>query len=287
VTLLKNIETTTIWNLVERYSVLLFDAYGVLVDEVGAMGGAPPLIEHLNKINKPYFILTNDASRTPAASVPLYNSFGLAIKEERIISAGLVLRDYFEANSLQGARCFVLGTKDSEAYVAQAGGEVIPLQESAEVDAIILGDQTGFDLLKGLDKALNAIIYRVERDLPIALILTNPDFMYPVSKNKFGVGTGVMAAALEQALAVRFIGQAPIKFIALGKPYRPIFEKAALHAGTMDMLMVGDQLLTDIKGANDFGIDSALVLSGVTDPSVSITEDMPTPTYFISSLIER
>ncbi len=47
--------------LVEKYSVLLFDAYGVLVDKVGALPGARELIAYLNRSGKRYYVLTNSA----------------------------------------------------------------------------------------------------------------------------------------------------------------------------------------------------------------------------------
>ncbi len=51
--------------LLERYKVLLLDAYGVLVHSTGALPGAAELIDRLNCTGKPYYILTNDASRHP------------------------------------------------------------------------------------------------------------------------------------------------------------------------------------------------------------------------------
>ena len=51
----------TMETLIERYDILLFDAYGVLVHSTGALPGAIELIDRLNQIGKTYYILTNDA----------------------------------------------------------------------------------------------------------------------------------------------------------------------------------------------------------------------------------
>ena len=52
----------TIAELVDRYSVILFDSFGVLADSFGSYPGAVELIEELNRTGKPYYVLTNDAS---------------------------------------------------------------------------------------------------------------------------------------------------------------------------------------------------------------------------------
>ena len=69
---MSNIPKITINNVIKNYEVLLFDAYGVLVNEFGVLPGAITLIEKLNDTNKPYFILTNDASRSVSTSSIFY-----------------------------------------------------------------------------------------------------------------------------------------------------------------------------------------------------------------------
>ena len=72
-------------------------------------------------------------------------------------------------------------------------------------------------------------------------------------------------------------------FVRLGKPYGPIFEEAARRAGTCDMILSGYQLHTDILGARRFGIDSALIMSGLARDSTGWPEDTM-PTYVLESL---
>ena len=73
-------------------------------------------------------------------------------------------------------------------------------------------------------------------------------------------------------------------FVCLGKPHSPIFEEAVRRAGTRDMVLFGDQLHTDILGARRFGIDSVLVLSGVTRISPCEWPEEMRPTYVLESL---
>ena len=130
-----NIPNTNIIYLIENYEALLFDAYGVLLNEFGVLPGAINLIDKLNNTNKPYFILTNDASRSVPTSSNFYKSFGLEIPEEKIITAGSLIYPYFQENNLKGSKCRVIGTDDCFLYVADAGGIV----SDDDFDVLIIG----------------------------------------------------------------------------------------------------------------------------------------------------
>ena len=62
-------------------------------------------------------LVAHDASKLPETSAAQYRSFGLKIEPDRIITSGMLLKDYFETNNLIGARCIVLGPEDSVRYV--------------------------------------------------------------------------------------------------------------------------------------------------------------------------
>lgn len=83
--------------LIERYDVLLFDAYGVLVHGAGALPGAVALIQRLNRIGHPYYLLANDASRLPETAAKRYRGFGLA---ETLTAAPVPLRPTYRLRSL-------------------------------------------------------------------------------------------------------------------------------------------------------------------------------------------
>ena len=83
-----NILEVTIDELVERYSALLFDAYGVLSYTVGALPGAVDLIDRLNAMGKPYYVLTNDSSALPENRAARYRNVGLNLDASRIITSG-------------------------------------------------------------------------------------------------------------------------------------------------------------------------------------------------------
>jgi HAD superfamily hydrolase (TIGR01450 family) len=274
-----------IGGLIERYEALLFDSYGVLIHQAGPLPGAPALIGTLNAMGKPYFILTNDASRSPETAARRFHSIGLAIPPERIIGSGALIAPYFAAHGLRGARCLVLGPEDTLRFVTDAGGELMPIGESCDPDVVVVGDERGFPFLEAMDAALTAILRRLDRGAPIHLLLPNPDIMFLRGESTYGFTAGAMALMLEAAIACRFPAREEPAFVALGKPNEPIFREACRRAGTRNLVMIGDQLGADIAGANRFGIDSALMPTGLTHSGAAWQAGEIVPTYLLPTLL--
>ena len=111
----------TVPEVIERYEALLLDAYGVLVDSSGARLGAKQLIDLLNRIRKPYYVLTNDSSRLPGTNAKRYQSFGLDIESDRVVTSGVLIGAYLRDHDLVRSNCVVVGTEDSIQYVSDAG----------------------------------------------------------------------------------------------------------------------------------------------------------------------
>ena len=282
---MKTVPEVTIEKLIADYSVILLDAYGVLVDIQGALPGAPNLIDRLNRMQKPYFILTNDASKLPESSARLYGKFGLDIAPDRIITSGMLLKDYFKINHLTDARCVVLGPADSVRYVEAAGGQQV--SEHDAFDVLVLADETGFPFLETVDSVLTALFHKLDRRESVHLILPNPDLIYPKADNGFGITSGCIALMIEAALRLRYPNRDQLSFARLGKPHAAIFKEARRRSGTRDMVMVGDQLETDIRGANAFGIDSVLIDTGVTHRNTVDSTDQNRPTYRLAELYSK
>ena len=268
--------------LVARYEELLFDAYGVLVHSEGALPGAAELIEGLHASGKPYYLLTNDASKLPATSAARYGSFGVPIPAECIITSGSLLAGYFTRHQLVGARCAVLGTQDSARYVEEAGGRVVPAE--GEFEVLVIADEAGYPFLDTADAALSSLYRMLDAERMAHLLAPNPDLIYPSSETGFGFGAGSIAGMFESALGARYPDRPKHRFTRLGKPHAGLFDEALRRSGTRDMVMVGDQLATDIRGARSFGLDAAWVCTGVTAEVLDTTPDQLRPTYRLQSL---
>ena len=282
---MNRIPEVTIETLVARYEVLLFDAYGVLVHSEGALPGAAELIQRLNHIEKPYYVLTNDASKLPTTAAMRYQGYGLALDPDRIVTSGALLKPYFAKHHLMEAQCVVLGPTDSVRYVEQAGGRVVSPTEV--FDVLVIADDSGFPFLETLDLVLTSLCRALDRRQEVQLILPNPDLIYPSADQGFGFGPGSIAGMFEAALRVRYPHRTDLRFTRLGKPHEGLFEEALSRSGTRNMVMIGDQLETDIRGAIDFRLDAIWVGTGVTVEPPATGLPHLRPTYRMHSLEVR
>jgi HAD superfamily hydrolase (TIGR01450 family) len=277
--------TSSFASLVSRYRVIFFDAYGVLKNARGILNGVPELLSWILQQGKDVYVITNDASRSPAQMAAAYAhpQHGILIPESKIISSGLLAKDFLRAK-LRSGRVAYLGKPASAFYIESAG--VTPVHIGAcnineEVDAVALLDDEGFDWFRDLNVTLNMI-----RRVNAPVIVANPDLVYPVNDREVGLAVGSLASMLE-----RIVGKA---FIRFGKPDTMMFSHAFAcahenvpHLRRSDVLMVGDTLETDIIGANTFGLDTALVLSGNTraeQAALLIQAKGIIPTYLCESV---
>jgi HAD superfamily hydrolase (TIGR01450 family) len=270
-------------DLIAAYDCIFLDAYGVLVNLEGPLPGAARLIDILNRLGKAYYLVSNSASKLPENAARQYADWGLAIPPERIVTAGSLLRGYYSAHDLAGARTCVLGTGDSRALARQAGAQVLDMdevREGADFEVLVVADQAFTPFWETFDAALGRIFRRLDAGQPVHLVLPNPDLIYPRA-NGFGFTSGSMALMLEEVLRRRYPGRDDLCFAPLGKPHAAIFEEASRRAGGGRAVMIGDQLETDILGASNQGIDSAWLTGGVSrEPGPGIK----LPTFILRSL---
>ena len=272
---------TTIAGLIQTHAGVLLDAFGVLIDGSGALPGAVALLAELDQRNMPYAIVSNDASRSPSTFARRFARCGLPVAVDRFVTAGTLLPAYFRDRGLAGARTCVLGTDDSCAFVREGGGVPIALAEAMEIDAVAICDDGGTPFLEGIELALSAIVRAIEAGRRPALVVPNPDLVYPKSAGELGFTAGAMATLIEIALARR-LPNAALAFDRLGKPEPHLFVAAArkLSRAPRELVMIGDQLETDVAGAIAAGVASALV-EGISrwDPRSPVA-----PTYLLATI---
>ena len=278
---------STLGELIRLFEVLLLDSYGVLIDHHEVLPGAVDLVARLNHTYKPYLVLTNDASTSVVETSRRFHERGMAIPPERIITSGSLLAGYFRRNGLVGSRCVVVGPDGAREYVAEAGGRLETLGENSRPDVLVVCDEAGAPFLETVDTALTMLIRTIDRGKRVRLVLPNPDRIYPKGAQRYGLAAGSIAGFIEEALRLRYPGRRDLRFARLGKPYRAIFAEAHRRSGTRHMVMIGDQLGTDIAGAVRFGIDSALVGTGLTRPAETGIWPGAMPTYLLRDLSLR
>lgn len=249
-------------SVVKDYKVVFLDSYGVLKTYKGLIPGAIETVQYLIESEREFYVLTNDASRSPDLLASKFHDIGLeAIKTEHIISSGMMAKEYL-VNKIRGGRVAYLGTEDAAHYIDEAGLAMVSisdldLENIEDITAIVFLDDEGFDWNTDISKAVNLL-----RSKNIPAIVANSDLTYPASKNEVSIATGGVADIVERIVQKTFIH--------FGKPdgsmfmyaYEQLMEKGDFSK--KEILMVGDTLYTDILGGNKFGIDTALVLTGNT-----------------------
>ncbi|MEZ0486770.1 TIGR01459 family HAD-type hydrolase [Fibrella aquatica] len=271
-------------SLIDQYKAVFFDAYGVLKNAHGLIPGVDRTINALIQTEKPFYILTNDASRSPDQLAESYARLGLPmVTADRIVSSGMLAREYLQLKVSHGTVAY-LGTDTSAHYIENADMHALPIREvdlndAADITALVLLDDEGFDWNTDLNKTVNLLRLR---NIPV--IVANTDATYPVSGNRVAVAIGGVADMLE-----RIVGK---QFIRFGKPDAQLFMFAfdllreRMTIGKNEILMVGDTLKSDILGGNKFGFDTALVLTGNTpaeDVDLRIKATGIIPTYVCES----
>jgi len=253
----RSIAHITIQEILDKYSVVLLDSYGVLIREFGLVNGAKTLVNSLIDAKKPFFVLTNDGSLLPKNTTLKYQNLGLNINHSNIITSGCALKLFFKENSLIGANCVILGTNDTIKHVENAGGNHVLPDSNFEI--LIIGDQSGFQFTTTINSIINSIFHKLNNEEFINIILLNPDIIFPMKINTWAYGPATIAIMIEEAIKYKFPKQNNYKLYCIGKPYKYLFDMVFNIYPTYNMVMLGDQILTDIKGANEFGIDSVLI----------------------------
>lgn len=249
---------------VEPYRVVFLDAYGVLRSASGMIEGAIDTVRSLVAAGKEVYVVTNDSSRSPEAMAERYASFagGDFLGPERYISSGLLAAQYLEHQIPYGKVAY-LGKPESAHYIEIAGKIPVPVGQCNGTDnlvAIVLLDDEGFDWFTDVNATLNLI-----RHVNVPVIVANADITYPMHGNEIAIAVGSLGGLLSEITEKTFV--------RFGKPDSMMFDYAFSRAKELqpdvtkrDVLFVGDTLRTDIVGANTYGLDTVLVLSGNTLP---------------------
>jgi HAD superfamily hydrolase (TIGR01450 family) len=273
-------------SIIDRYSIVFFDAFGVIKNYKGLVPGIEKTFAYLEAQGKEYYIVTNDASRSPTQLAESYHRMGLpAITKDRIVSSGMLTKEYLDLKVQDGIVAY-LGTPDSAHYIESSGLHTMPVSSinSSNIDkvnALIFLDDEGFNWFEDLNTAVNLL-----RKRTIPAIVANTDFAYPLTVNDVSIAIGGIAAMVENIVGKEFIrfgkpdSQMFMFAYDLIREYRTISKK--------EIVMVGDTLHTDILGGNKFGLDTVLVLSGNTLPENAENRIAATgivPTYICENAV--
>ena len=236
----------------QKYKTILLDGDGVLWKANQPIPGIKPFFDQLDTLGIRWALLTNNNTRTAQDYIDKLENFGIQTGPSSVFTSSTVTADYLLEKYGKDAILHVVGMDGLIRTLKDSGFQFTCGEELPEngVTAVVAGMDREINLQK-ITIAMRLIMSGAD------FIATNTDGSFPTPDGIYP-GTGTVIGALQFAS-----GTEPY---VVGKPQPAIFQTAlkALGSKTEDTLMVGDRLNTDILGANQLGIQTAAVLTGVT-----------------------
>ncbi|MEU5086971.1 HAD-IIA family hydrolase [Streptomyces sp. NPDC021356] len=255
--------------LSEAYDTALLDLDGVVYAGGDAIAHAVDSLAAARSGGMRLAYVTNNALRTPDAVAAHLTDLGIAAEAADVVTSAQALARLIADQVPQGARVLVIGGEGLRVALRERGLEPV---ESAEDDpAAVAQGFGGPDLPWG---RFAEACYAIARGVP--WYASNTDLTIPSAR---GIAPGNGAAVEVVRIATGADPQ------VAGKPLPPMHRETILRTGARRPLVVGDRLDTDIEGAFNGGVDSLLVLTGVTDgPRLLAARPEHRPTYVDADL---
>lgn len=249
-----------------KYKGYLIDLDGTVYNGSERIDAAVRFVKELHRYAIPYLFVTNNSAKTPENIAEKLMNMDIPATPKHVFTSGMALATYIHAKK-ENARCYMIGDKGLQKALEQKN--IIPTDIGC--DFVILGKDQHITYEK-YAKACLAV-----RD-GATFLSTNGDMSVPTERGLLP-GNGALASVITASTGV--------KPVVIGKPERTMMDEALKTLGTSkeETLMIGDNYDTDIQAGIKAGIDTLMVLTGVTQHNdlEGLTEK---PTYTANDLDE-
>jgi NagD protein len=218
---------------------------GVLTREEHPIPGADRFLSRLRELEFPFLVLTNNSIYTPRDLSARLTANGLGVPEESIWTSALATARFLDEQR-PGGSAFVVGEAGLTTALHEAGYTLT----DREPDYVVLGETRTYSFER-ITRAIRLVTGGAR------FIATNPDPTGP-SPNGPLPATGSVAALISRATE--------INPYFVGKP-NPLMMRSALNAlgvHSETTTMIGDRMDTDVVAGIEAGLETVLVLSGMT-----------------------
>ena len=247
--MIKNIDEFGLKSIVNDYDLFFIDIWGVIHNGINLHRNSIDVLENLSKKRKEFVLLTN-APRPNYVVVNFLKKMGLKKFFENVFTSGEASLKYL-LKDLKNQKFYHIGPpKDFDLFKTFEKNKVLNIKEA---DYLLCSG-----LFDDHDNDLNYYINLLSKHTSKKMICTNPDLIVDRGDRR-EYCAGSIAKSFEEIKG---------KVIYFGKPYPPIYNLSA-NTKNKKVLCIGDNLNTDIKGANIQNYDSLLITSGVHRQEIS------------------
>lgn len=233
----------------QAYDTALLDLDGVVYAGGEAIGHAVESLAEARAGGMHLAYVTNNALRTPDAVAEHLTELGVPADPSDVITSAQAVARLAAGQLPPGARVLLIGGEGLRVALRERG--LVPVESADDGPAAVVQGYGGPDMTWGRFAEAS---YAIRRGLP--WFASNTDLTIPGAR---GIAPGNGAAVEVVRIAT---GAEPQ---VAGKPLPPMHRETVLRTGAERPIVVGDRLDTDIEGAFNGGVDSLLVLTGVTD----------------------
>lgn len=238
-----------------RFDLALLDLDGVVYIGPDAVPGAAEALDRVRTGGTPLRFVTNNASRAPETVAEHLTSLGVPASVSEVVTSAQVAAALLARRFPGGSGVLVIGGSGLRDALAAEGLTPVESMDANPVAVVQgFGPDVGWRQLAEATRAVRAGLY---------WMATNLDLTVPTPHGR-APGNGALVQTVASAA-----GRPPDE--VAGKPEPGAFREAALAAGSVRPLVVGDRLDTDLEGAQAAGMPGLLVLTGVTGASELIS----------------
>lgn len=252
----------------EKYKGFIFDLDGTIYRGENLIPNADKTITQIKSSGKKAIFISNKTTGTVEDYHKFLISKGVPIEKDEIINSTVVIKNYLSTN-YSGKKFFAIGEKLFIKEIESTGLSYSSNPSDIDLLIVTLDRTLNYEKLEIAARAL---------ENGVKFFAANIDDTCPVDD-----GEVLDAGATISALEKRTHKKLELHF---GKPSKFMFEeiKKRIQVDLEQTLLIGDRLETDIAMGNNFGIDSALVLTGVKYyPNGS---NHFKPTYYLNSVYD-
>lgn len=236
--------------LLAKYRYTIMDMDGVLYRGNQPQPGLLEFFDFLRRRDIKFLLLTNNSTLSAHDYSLKLARMGVEVSDQEIVTSGQTTAAYLRHIAPDGAGIYVVGMQPLRDCLFEGENAGLFYPDDKSPRFVVQGGDFNlvYDTLKRACLLIRA---------GATFIATNADPVFPTEEGLIP-GAGSIGLLLEVASGK--------KRLIAGKPEAPMFELALeqLGASATETLMIGDNLETDIEGANRLGIPTVLTLSGVT-----------------------